>query len=464
MLIAAVVVFASATAYGFYKMRQETVLAQYNSQAALWLVVSFEREYHILDSMLWRYTIGDPTLKPDDLLTQYDVLWSRIDLMQHGGHAQPLRQVESFESAVPLAMQLVQQHEKPVFDAVPAGLPLPQPFLEAFRGMADPIHQFMIDTHLNRSWIVEVREAQIKDTRLAMYLTLAGTLVSTLMLFAIVIVQMKERRGNLMRTTKALEQSEKDHSALREEVQRRMKVEKERKKLMLDLKARNQELEGYAYTISHDLKSPLYTIQGFTGFLEKGLEQGNTEKMSEDLCKIRDAVTTMSRLLDDILNLSKVNLSQESVQQIALDEIIGKAIELVSREIREHEVDVRIAANLPSVYAPPQRLTEVYQNLISNATKFMGDQGQPVIEIGASSEGDWVHCYVGDNGIGIEPKYRDRVFNLFERLDTQTQGTGVGLAIVKRIIESLGGEIWIESDGPGTGARFEFTLPARPPA
>ena len=444
-------------------MRQETVLAQYNSQAALWLVVSFEREYHILDSMLWRYAIADPTLKPDDLLTQYDVLWSRIDLMQHGAHAQPLQRVESFEFAVPLALQLVQQHESSVFDAVAAGLPLPGSFLEAFRGMADPIHQFMIDTHLNRSWTVEVREAQIKDTRLAMYMTLAGTLVSTLMLFAIVVVQMKERHGNLMRTTRALEQSEKDRNALHEEVRRREAVEKERKKLMLDLEVRNEELEGYAHTISHDLKSPLYTIQGFTGYLEKDLEQGNKEKMLDDLLKIREAVTTMSRLLDDILSLSKVNLSQESLQQVPLGKVIDNAIELVSREIREHEVEVKIDANLPSVYAAPQRLTEVFQNLVSNATKFIGDQQQPLIEIGASSEADWVYCYVRDNGIGIEPKYLDRVFNLFERLDPHTQGTGVGLAIVKRIIESLGGEIWIDSDGLGTGACFRFTLPASAP-
>lgn len=329
--------------------------------------------------------------------------------------------------------------------------------------MADPIHQFMIDTHLNRSWMVEVRETQIKDTRLAMYLTLAGTLVSTLMLFAIVIVQLKARHGNLVLTTKALEQSEKDRNALSEEVQRRMDVEKERKKLMLDLEGRNEELEGYAHTISHDLKSPLYTIQGFTGYLEQDLQQDNKEKMRDDLLKIREAVTTMSRLLDDILNLSKVNLSQESSQQMPLGEIIDNAIKLVAREIGEHAVDLRIEPNLPSVYAAPQRLTEVYQNLISNATKFIGDQQQPVIEIGASSEGDWVRCYVRDNGIGIEPEYRDRVFKLFERLDSHTQGTGVGLAIVKRIIESLGGEIWIDSDGPGTGACFQFTLPASPP-
>jgi len=461
LLVFAVVLFALATAYGFLKMRQESDLAQYNSQAALWLVVSFEREYHILDSMLWRYAIGDPTLKPDDLLTQYDVLWSRIDLMKQGSQSRPLQHVESFDSAVTAAMQLVQKHEEAVFGAVSDRLSLPQSFLDEFREMADPIHRFMIDTHLNRAWIVDVRENQIRDTRIAIYLTLGGTLVSTLTLFAIVIVQLRDRHSNLVRTMKALEQSEKDRDALHEEVRRRKTVERERKLLMLDLEARNEELERYAYTISHDLKSPLYTIQGFTGFLEKDLAQGDNEKMRYDLIKIRNAVSTMSKLLDDILNLSRINLSDEAAQQVSLVDIVDDAIKLVAREIGEQGVAVRIQPNLPTVISSPQRLTEVFQNLISNATKFLGDQLNPVIEIGAAHEGELIICYVRDNGIGIAPEYRDRIFNLFERLDSNTQGTGIGLAIVKRIIERLGGEIWVKSDGIGTGSCFEFSLPAK---
>jgi len=463
LLTIAVVLLASATAFGFYKMRQESELARYNSQAALWLVVSFEREYHILDTMLWRYTIGDTSLSPEELLTQYDVLWSRIELMQQGGHARPLQQIVSFESIVPVAMAMVQRHENSVFAAIPAGEPIPESFLEEFRGMADPIHKFMIDTHLNRGWMVNLRESQIKDTRLAIYLTLAGTLVSTLMLFIITLVQMRARHESLVRTVKALKQSESDRNALSEEVRRRQSVEKDRKNLLLDLEARNEALEGYAYTISHDLKSPLYTIQGFTGFLERDLAQGDSDKMQKDLEQIREAVTTMSRMLDDILNLSRVNLSNESAQPLTLAEIIGNAVKLVSREIEENGVTLKIEPNLPDVHAAPQRLTEVYQNLISNSTKFIGSQANPVIEIGARSDGDWVYCFVSDNGIGIAAEYQERVFNLFERLDSHTQGTGVGLAIVKRIIEHLGGEIWIESDGPGSGSRFEFTLPASPP-
>ena len=460
LLLVAVILFAATTAYGFFKLRQESATAQYNSQAAVWLVVSFEREYLKFNNLLWRYSAHDPALEADELLTQFDVLWSRIELMQQGANSRPLHQVESYQLTVPVTFQLINDYEAQIFDAASAGLPLPQNFIEAFRALEDPIHRFMVDVHINRSWAVDVREAQIKDTRLAIYVALAGMLVSTFLLFAIVVVQLKGRHSNLIQTTAALEQSEKDSNALREEVQRREMVEQEREVLMLDLEARNEELERYAYTISHDLKSPLYTIQGFTGFLERDIGKGNPESVLNDLAKIREAVLTMGNLLDDILKLSRLDMAQDEVKPVPLDEVIEQAQSMLSIEIEESGVEIRLESDQPAVVAEPQRLTEVFQNLISNAVKFMGDQQQPVIEIGARSEGDWVHCHVRDNGSGIAPEYQDRVFNLFERLETRIQGTGVGLAIVKRVIERHGGRVWIVSDGEGQGCSFEFTLRA----
>jgi signal transduction histidine kinase len=460
LLLVAVILFAAATAYGFFKLRHESATARYNSQAAVWLVVSFEREYLKFNSMLLRYSAQDPDLKADELLTQFDVLWSRIELMQQGENSRPLHQVASYQYAVPVTFQLIGDYEVQIFEAAPAGLPLPQGFIEAFRALADPIHRFMVDVHINRSWVVDVREAQIKDTRLAIYVTLAGTLVSTLMLFAIVLVQLKARHSNLIQTTAALEQSEEDRNALHQEVQRRELLEQEREALMVDLEERNEELERYAYTISHDLKSPLYTIQGFTGFLERDIGKGNPESMLNDLAKIREAVLTMANLLDDILKLSRLDTVTDEVKPVSLDEVIEQAQSMLSIEIEESGVEIRLETDQPIVAAQPQRLTEVFQNLISNAVKFMGDQQQPVIEIGARSEGDWVHCHVRDNGSGIAPEYQDRVFNLFERLESGIQGTGVGLAIVKRVIERHGGRVWIVSDGEGQGCSFEFTLRA----
>lgn len=459
LLVAAILLFAVATGYGLLKLREESALARYESQATLWLVVSFEREYLKLDGLLLRYSAGDPDLDGEVVLTGFDVLWSRITLMREGEHSRPLKQVDSYDAAVPVMLAILRKHENGVFGAVEAGNPLPSEFLRDYRAMAEAVHRFMIDAHLNRAWSDQAREDLIRDSRIALYLSLTGMIASVLILFVIILLQLRGRHGNLVQTRDALVQSENDRNALSDEIARRRQAETERKQLLDDLAARNEELERYAYTISHDLKSPLYTIQGFTGFLEKDLEQGRTTRALEDMGKVRNAVQTMSRLLDDILSLSKANLAQESMTAVALDEIVERAISLVSREIEEQGVRVEVEPELPMVQAEPQRLTEVFQNLVANAAKFMGDQPEPVIEIGARVQDAWVHCFVSDNGIGIEPEYHERIFQLFERLDTSTEGTGVGLSIVKQIIERHGGSIEIRSVGQASGTTFEFTLP-----
>ena len=251
-------------------------------------------------------------------------------------------------------------------------------------------------------------------------------------------------------------QSEIDRNAL-------LATEEERSQLTNDLKARNEELERYAYTISHDFKSPLYTILGFVGYIELDLERGRSENMHKDLNTIKSAAHTMSNLLDDILNLSKINLAQEPSQQTSLNEVVADALNLVLLQINERGVQVEIEPDMPQIFAISNRIIEVFENLIGNAIKFIGDQKNPKIEIGASRVGDRVHCFVRDNGIGIEQKYLDRIFDMFERLDTKTEGTGMGLAIVSRIIERHGGSISVESNGLGTGTCFNFSLPAEGP-
>ena len=464
LLLVATLSFAAATAYGVVKLRQESREVSSLSRSTVWLVISLEREHNLFSGMIWRYRSGDSRLSVDDMITQFDIFWSRVDLMGEGSNAKPLQLIEGYDDVVTPARKLLLKHEQAFFDAVENGKPLPDEFVAEIEALEAPIHQFVLDVFINRQWADELLEAQSKDTRFAIFATLSGTLISTVLLFAAVLIQLKGRQKNLARTLQALRQSKRDSEALKEEVIYRERLEQDRETLLLDLESRNEELERYAYTISHDLKSPLYTIQGFTGFLKRDLERGRTEKMRHDLDKVLEAVKTMSSLLDDILNLSKINLVQESAQLLSLDEIIDGAKKLVELELREKAVQVEIAPSLPQVYATPQRLTEVFQNLISNAAKFMGEQQNPKIEIGARLDGDWVHCHVCDNGIGIDPEYKDRVFNLFERLDGNTPGTGVGLAIVKRIIERGGGNIKVESEGPGHGSCFEFSLPASAPA
>jgi signal transduction histidine kinase len=139
--------------------------------------------------------------------------------------------------------------------------------------------------------------------------------------------------------------------------------------------------------------------------------------------------------------------------------VVNEALELVEGRLKEKQVEVKVEADLPSICGDRARLVQVIQNLVDNAAKFMGDQKNPVIEIGADRSGKECIYYVRDNGIGIAPDYHERVFGLFNKLDAATEGTGIGLALVKRIIETHGGRIWVESQGLGKGTRFFFTLP-----
>jgi signal transduction histidine kinase len=236
----------------------------------------------------------------------------------------------------------------------------------------------------------------------------------------------------------------------------------EREKLITELEQKNAELERFTYTASHDLKSPLITIKGFLGFLREDAQRGNLKRLDADIQRISDAADKMQRLLNDLLELSRVGRSVNQAELVNLNSMISEVLELLHGRISGGKVPIRVSVeeNLPTVYADGPRLMEVWQNLIDNAAKFMGDQSDPHIEIGQAGhakDGSPIF-FVRDNGIGIDPKFRDRIFGLFDKLDPHTDGTGVGLALVKRIIEFHGGKIWVES-APRKGAAFYFTLP-----
>ncbi len=231
----------------------------------------------------------------------------------------------------------------------------------------------------------------------------------------------------------------------------------EREHLIEDLEAKNQELEQFTYTVSHDLKSPLVTIKGFLGYLEKDVEAGNVERVRHDVARIAGAAGKMGELLDELLELSRIGRVVNPPEMVGLGDLAQEAIASVGGQLAERGVVVDVAPDLPMVYGDRVRLIEVMQNLIENAVKFMGDQESPEIEIG-TRPGVPPTIFVRDNGIGIDPEYRDRIFSLFERLDQQVAGTGVGLTLVRRIIEVHGGRIWVEAPDNGRGSIFCFTL------
>ena len=236
----------------------------------------------------------------------------------------------------------------------------------------------------------------------------------------------------------------------------------EREKLIGDLEEKNAELERFIYTVSHDLKSPLVTIVGFLAYLEDDLKRDDKDKLQQDVERIYRAAYRMQDLLKDLLELSRVGRLINPYQVVPLDELVKEAIELAQGRLQEHGVRTLIRPDLPSVYGDRKRLLELFQNLIDNAAKYMGEQPKPVIEIGHEGIREkQVILFVRDNGIGIAKAYHEQIFGLFNTLDSTMEGTGIGLAISKRIVEVHGGTIWVDSE-PGQGASFWFTLPSEP--
>jgi len=233
-----------------------------------------------------------------------------------------------------------------------------------------------------------------------------------------------------------------------------------RKGLISELESKNAELERFTYTVSHDLKSPLFTIRGFLGYLEGDALAGNRERLRVDMQRITEATDKMQRLLNELLELSRIGRLTNEPVDLSFNELAEEALQLVQGRIAERGITVQVKPDMPLVRGDRPRLVEVLQNLIDNAAKFMGEQASPCIQIGhISAERGRPVFYVGDNGMGIAPEHHERVFGLFNKLDPRSDGTGIGLALVKRIVEVHGGRIWVESE-EGKGSTFFFTLPA----
>lgn len=231
-----------------------------------------------------------------------------------------------------------------------------------------------------------------------------------------------------------------------------------------ELEAQNEELERFTYTVSHDLRSPLVTIRGFLGYLRNDAESGDMERFDKDLNRIANAVDKMQALLNELLELSRIGRITNPPENVPFEEIVRETADLLSGQLEAANVNLNISGEFPTVYVDKLRITEVIQNLINNAAKFMGEQPRPTIDVGTQGlDNDSKPIFfVRDNGIGIDPKFHDRIFGLFNRLDPDVEGTGIGLTLVKRIIEIHEGRIWLESE-LGKGSTFFFTLPASTP-
>lgn len=248
-----------------------------------------------------------------------------------------------------------------------------------------------------------------------------------------------------------------------QDISERKAAEAEREKLIHELEGRNAELERFTYTVSHDLKSPLITIRGFLGHIEQAAREGRLEAVRADMDRVYKSTAKMHQLLDDLLELSRIGRLAKAPEDVPFEAILRDALDLTHGRLTAAKVAVEIEGPLPVVRVDRDRLVEVVQNLVDNAAKFMGAQENPRIVIGAKETARGLAFFVRDNGEGIDPRYSERVFNLFDKLDPKSSGTGVGLALVKRIVEVHGGRVWVETAGKGHGSTFLFTLADQPP-
>lgn len=243
------------------------------------------------------------------------------------------------------------------------------------------------------------------------------------------------------------------------DVTERRRAESERDVLMRKLEEKHYELERFTQTLSQDLKSPLLTIRGFLAYIERNAVDGNVELVRDDLARITEAVDRMKRFLDELTELSRMGRIINSPEGVQLSGLAREATDLLAEALAERGAEVVIDPDLPSVCGDKARLREVYHQLLDNAVRHLNGQECPRIEVGGRRDGDEVLCWVRDNGSGIDRRFHERIFGLFEKLDPQAEGSGIGLAVAKRIVEVHGGRIWVESEGAGTGSSFYFTLP-----
>lgn len=242
-----------------------------------------------------------------------------------------------------------------------------------------------------------------------------------------------------------------------QEIEARTKVEHDREQLIQELKTRNQELNRFAITVSHDLKTPLITISGYLGYLERDIQEGNHERMQKDLSQINDVAKRMGRFVDQILDLSRVGRIIYPPTDVDFGVVVREALESAQGPLEARNVSVQLEPSFPVVHVDRVRMVQAMQNLITNSIKFMGEQESPQIKIGTLQNEGAAVFFVKDNGIGIDPEHQGSIFELFNKLDPASEGSGLGLALVKRIIEVHGGQIWVESE-LGKGATFFFTL------
>jgi PAS domain S-box-containing protein len=233
----------------------------------------------------------------------------------------------------------------------------------------------------------------------------------------------------------------------------------ERERLIHELEEKNKDLERFTYIISHELKTPLITIKGFIGYLENEAVSGNLSQLHDDIIRIVSAADTMQQLLNNLIEFNKIGHIQKEPEIVDMNELLYSVVSDYSDQLKSRRIKLNMASNFPQVYGFKDEINELLQKLIENAIKFTRGQEEPLVEIGVKVTDDNSMFFIRDNGIGFDPRYSERIFGLFNKLNSEIEGTGAGLALVKKIIDHHGGWIRADSKGFGTGTEISFVLP-----
>ncbi|MCR9075354.1 MAG: ATP-binding protein [bacterium] len=248
------------------------------------------------------------------------------------------------------------------------------------------------------------------------------------------------------------------YTAIRADITERKTAEEGLARANEKLQKTNEELEQFVYTASHDLKSPIVTLQGYLDLIRKDIENVRADRVPGFIDRLDAACGKLRKCVNDLLELSRAGYVTFRPEKVSMREFLAKLLRSHDLEIREIGVDVRVQEELPDIVFDRQRLVDVLDNLVTNALKYGMTAEEPVLSIHAQETDSEIHFCVEDNGAGLSPDYHDRIFNIFERIDTSRGGTGIGLAIVKKIMTNQEGRVWIESE-PGEGAAFWLAFP-----
>lgn len=250
-------------------------------------------------------------------------------------------------------------------------------------------------------------------------------------------------------------------SYIARDISKRIAMEARIRDSVRALQLKNQEMEQFVYTVSHDLKSPLVTSSGFLGILKEDLAAGRYENASDSITRLERANSRMNQLIDDLLQLSRIGRIKIEDDKVDVAEMVGGIVENLDSQLRDRGVRISLQSlqqARPIIVADSKRVYQAFDNLIVNAIKYGCSGNEAAIEVGAIDAGDEHHFYVKDNGRGIASEYHAKIFGLFQRLENDNRGTGVGLTIVSRIMQVHGGRVWVESTA-GHGATFWLAFP-----